>query len=55
MTRGGVSWLVSGVCLDSGLHQLTTFRVHTGSPAQRTATLWRFARMFTSQLGDVYR
>ncbi len=37
------------------LHQLTTFRVHTGSPAQRTATLWRFARMFTSQLGDVYR
>src|SRR6266511_252220 len=21
ITRGGVSWLVSGVCLDSGLHQ----------------------------------
>jgi cholesterol oxidase len=37
------------------LHQLTTFRVHTGSPAQRTATLWRFARLFTSQLHDVYR
>jgi hypothetical protein len=36
------------------LHQLTTFRVHTGSPAQRTATLWRFARMFTSRLRDVY-
>ena len=36
------------------LHQLTTFRAHTGSPAQRTATLWRFTRMFTSRLGDVY-
>lgn len=36
------------------LNQLTTFRVHTGSPAQRTATLWRFARMFTSRLRDVY-
>ena len=36
------------------LRQLTTFRVHAGSPAQRAATLWRFARLFTSELRDVY-
>jgi hypothetical protein len=33
---------------------VTAFCIRTGSPAQRTAMLWRFARLFTSQLRDVY-